>query len=649
MSREGFQGARVVIFESRMADAMAHSVRTHGGEAIMAPSVKEVPLMTNRDLLSFGERLIASDVDLVVFMTGVGARLLLEMLLTRYEPEEIVAALNRTTIVARGPKPASVLREYGVVVTMTVPDPSTWRELIQLLDVSSRGVGLQGKTIAIQEYGAPNDQLIKSLQTRGAHVIQLPVYRWALPDDRTPLLRAVDELLAGRVDVAMFTNAVQVHHLVRVASEQGLNQRLKEALRRLVIASIGPHTSQVLTEYGLRVDIEPSRPNMGSLVTESAHLAPELIRQKSSGAFQMEPAVHPSFPTAEARALLEQTPFLLACHRHPTAITPVWLMRQAGRYLPEYRRIRDRVPFLELCKSKELVAEVTIAAVEKIRADAAIIFSDILLIVEPLGLGLEYVAGDGPVITGQIATGDDVDRLTEIEPADSLQFVFDALRLTRESLSPRIPLIGFSGAPFTLASYMIEGGGSSSFVNTKRFMYGDPGAWYALLAKISRGLVKYLNGQIDAGADAVQLFDSWVGCLGPEAYREFVLPHTQSVIQGLRPKVPVLHFGTGTASLLPEMKRAGGQVIGIDFRVELEQAWNAIGEDVGIQGNLDPAVLCTSVETIRTHVRRILRQADERPGHIFNLGHGVLPETPVDHVLALVDAVHELSRRQAAE
>ena len=268
------------------------------------------------------------------------------------------------------------------------------------------------------------------------------------------------------------------------------------------------------------------------------------------------------------------------------------------------------------------------AAAKKIHADAAILFSDILLVVEPLGLALEYSEGEGPIITGEVATGRDVDRLAEIEPAASLQFVFDGVRQTRAALAPTLPLIGFSGAPFTLASYIIEGGTSKSFLNTKRLMYADAGAWHALMQKISRGLIKYLNGQIAAGVDAVQLFDTWVGCLGPEEYREFVLPHTQAVIRALTPGTPVIHFGTGTASFLKDVRQAGGDVIGVDFRVVLDQAWQTIGYDVGIQGNVDPVVLYAPIDVIRAKVRRVIEQAAGRPGHIFNLGHGVLPTAP---------------------
>jgi len=327
-------------------------------------------------------------------------------------------------------------------------------------------------------------------------------------------------------------------------------------------------------------------------------------------------------------------------------VTPVWIMRQAGRYLKEYREIRQRVSFPELCKSKELAAEVAISAVERLKADAAILFSDLLLILEPMGLELEYGSENGPTVAGRVASAADVDRIPEIEPAESLRYVMDAVRLTRQNLDPKIPLLGFAGAPFTLAAYMLEGGSSKSFVNTKRFMFSDPGAWNTLMEKISRAVVKYLNGQIEAGVDAVQLFDSWVGCLGPEEYRHFVLPHTRSVIKSLKLDVPVIHFGTGMASFLKEFRQAGGDVIGVDWRVDLGSAWAAIGRDTAIQGNLDPAVLCAPIPVIREQVQRILKQTGGRPGHIFNLGHGILPQTPEENAVALVEIVHELSNKR---
>jgi uroporphyrinogen decarboxylase len=311
----------------------------------------------------------------------------------------------------------------------------------------------------------------------------------------------------------------------------------------------------------------------------------------------------------------------------------------------EYREVREKTTFLELCKNPALAAEVTVTAVERLRVDAAIIFADILLILEPMGIKLEFAKGEGPVIHNPVRRASDVDRLRELKDPGALDFVYEAIRQTRSALQPDIPLIGFCGAPFTLASYMTEGSGSKNYVHTKRLMYDDAGAWHAMMALISRALVKYLNAQIAAGAQAVQLFDSWVGCLSPDDYREFVLPHTKSVIGNVTKDVPVIHFGTGTAALLELMRDAGGDVIGLDWRVRLDEGWRRVGHDVAVMGNLDPVVLFAKREVLREQAKRILEQAGGRHGHIFNSGHGILPETPVENVVALVEMVHELSHR----
>jgi len=341
----------------------------------------------------------------------------------------------------------------------------------------------------------------------------------------------------------------------------------------------------------------------------------------------------------------QESPFLKACRREKTSFTPVWLMRQAGRYMKEYREVRDKVSFLDLCKNPDLCAEVAVTAQERIGADAAILFSDLLLILEPLGFGLEYTSGHGPIITGRMESREDVDRVPEVGPEQSLSYVFDAVRKTRVSLKPHIPLIGFSGAPFTLAAYILEGQGSRVFAKTKNFMTAQSAAWHVLMEKISRAVIGYINGQIRAGADAIQLFDSWVGCLSPEEYREYALPHTRAVIQGIRKGVPIIHFGTGTGPFLKLFREAGGDVISIDHRVELDHAWKQVGYDVALQGNLDPMTLCGPTDQLRPRVKKILDQAGERLGHIFNLGHGIVPQTPVDNVIRLIDLVHEMSVR----
>jgi uroporphyrinogen decarboxylase len=318
-------------------------------------------------------------------------------------------------------------------------------------------------------------------------------------------------------------------------------------------------------------------------------------------------------------------------------------MRQAGRYMAEYRAVRERFGFLELCHHPDAAAEVTVTAVERLGVDAAIVFADILLILEPLDVGLQFGSGDGPQLGRPVHGPEDVARLAAYDPADALAFVYETVRRARAGLGGRVPLIGFSGAPFTLASYLIEGGGARQYTRTKTFMYQHPGAWHDLLALLARLINAYLRGQIAAGADAVQLFDSWVGCLAPQDYRAYVLPHSRAAVQGLSDLAPVIHFGTDTAGLLGAMRDAGGDVIGVDWRIDLDAAWAAIGADRAIQGNLDPVALLASPADIRRQAAAILTRAARRPGHIFNLGHGILPQTPVDHARALVDAVHELS------
>jgi uroporphyrinogen decarboxylase len=398
------------------------------------------------------------------------------------------------------------------------------------------------------------------------------------------------------------------------------------------------------------VDLEPVHPKMGQLIKEAAERCHDLLNGKSrnvEGRFSagsQSVSVEQTMGVAGVSALagkLEGSAFMRACRRQPTAYTPIWLMRQAGRYMAEYREIRSRHTFLDLCKDSDLAAEVTVTAAHRLKVDAAIIFADILLIVEPLGLGLRFEKGDGPTIDGIVRSQADVDRLREVEPEDSLRFVFDAIRKTRAGLRPEIPLIGFCAAPFTLASYITEGGASKHYRHTKTLMHHDPRAWHSMMEIISRGLVKYLNGQIAAGAQAVQIFDSWVGCLGPEDYREYVLPHTRSVIAGVHSGVPVINFSTGTSGYLELIRQAGGAVIGVDWRVDLSDAWARLGGDVGIMGNLDPLVLFSDRKQITLQARKILTKAAGRPGHIFNLGHGILPETPVENVIALVEAVHE--------
>ena len=325
-------------------------------------------------------------------------------------------------------------------------------------------------------------------------------------------------------------------------------------------------------------------------------------------------------------------------------------MRQAGRYMAEYRAIRAKYSLLEICAHPDLAAEITLQPVRALDVDAAILFADILLPLVPMGIDLEFAADEGPVIHNPIRTSTDVAALRSVEPRESLAHVLQAIGLVRRELGGRTPLIGFAGAPFTLASYLIEGGSSRTFVKTKQMMYGAPRMWHALMGKLARVVADYLVAQIEAGAQAVQLFDSWVGCLSPDDYCEYVLPHSQFVLRAVRATgVPAIHFGTGTATLILWMKTAGGDVIGLDWRMPLDLAWKALGPETAVQGNLDPVALLVEppYPELERRVQAILKQASGRPGHIFSLGHGILPETPVENVKAVVAMVHELSAREA--
>jgi uroporphyrinogen decarboxylase len=342
--------------------------------------------------------------------------------------------------------------------------------------------------------------------------------------------------------------------------------------------------------------------------------------------------------------LLKNSVFLKACRGEKTPYTPVWLMRQAGRFQKSYREIRAKAPFLELCKTPSLASRVTLDAVEQLGVDAAIIFADILLITEPLGFELEFNEGEGPSIQNPFCCSKDLARLEEPNPRESLSFVMEAISQTRKALKPEIPLIGFAGAPFTLASYVIEGGASKNFERTKVLMRSDPGLWKALMERLSDATVEYLTAQIEAGAQAIQLFDSWIGCLNAREFHEYALPHVRRIFSSLPKEVPSIYFGTGTEAFLEDFGHSGAGVIGIDSRSSLDKAWSRIG-DVSIQGNLDPTVLYSGKEVIRREAQALLDQAGGKRGHIFNLGHGVLPKTPEANARYLVDFVHEATAK----
>ena len=331
--------------------------------------------------------------------------------------------------------------------------------------------------------------------------------------------------------------------------------------------------------------------------------------------------------------------FLRACRREPVDRTPVWFMRQAGRYMPEYRALREKHSLLELVRTPELAVEVTLQPLRALPLDAAILFSDLLVPLAPLGIPFDFQKGEGPVIEKPVRSAADVAALRRFDPRDELRAALEAIRLLRREL--RVPLIGFAGAPFTLASYAIEGGGSRHFAKTKALLYGDPATWHRLAGLLADVVADYLRAQVEAGAQALQLFDSWVGALDELDYRELVLPHVRRIFDALADlDVPKIHFGTGTGHLLAAQREAGGSVIGVDWRTPLDEAWRLVGDGVAVQGNLDPTLLFAPRERLLARVDDVLRRANGRPGHVFNLGHGILPETPVEAVRAVTEHVH---------
>jgi uroporphyrinogen decarboxylase len=636
----GLHGLTVVAFESRRADEIARLIAHHGGTPVSAPSLREVPLAENPAAFAWARRLLAGEIDVQICLTGVGTRALLKLVAGEFEASAITAALARIVVVARGPKPVAALREWNLTPTLRVPEPNTWRELLATLDAHAP---VAGKTVAVQEYGVPNLELLRGLDERGASVVQVPVYAWDLPADTAPLRTAVRRIAAREVDVLVFTTARQVEHVLQVARQEGVEPGLRGALASLVVASIGPSCSEALRAAGFPVDVQPVSPKMGPLLAATAAEAPAQLAAKRW--IRLTEAA-PGAATADTT--LHDSLLMRALRREPVPRTPIWLMRQAGRYLASYRAVRAKVGLLELCRRPDLVCEVTVDAVHQLGVDAGIVFSDLLVPLEAMGVAVEFVPGTGPVVANPLRESEDLERVGDV-PAGALAFVSEGVRLARAALPAAVPLLGFAGAPFTLASYLIEGGTSRTYEHTKLVMYRDETRWHLLLERLARSMGAFLVEQLRAGAQAVQLFDTAAGCLAPADYRRFALPHLRTVRDVVRaavPGAPVILFATSAAGLLPAMRDAGADAISVDWRVDLDDAWRAIGHGTAIQGNLDPAVLFAAPAEIRRAAADVLERAAGRPGHVFNLGHGIQPRTPLDNVRRLIDAVRELPLRK---
>jgi len=639
MKLQNFSGLAVASLESRRRDDMQRLIEKFGGRPFVSPSMREVPLEDHREAVDFAYGLITGQFHIVIFLTGVGFRQFLAKVERSLDKQRLLDALSDITTVVRGPKPAAAMREVGLTPTIQVPEPNTWRELLRAID---QQLPIFNQKVGVQEYGKTNSSLYAGLEARGAQVVPLRLYRWDLPEDTGPIRENVRAMAQGQRDVLLLTSAHQVVNMLHVSSEMGLEQALRVALRKMLVGSIGPTTTEMLHHLDLPVDLEPAHPKMGHLVQEAAARAHLLFNGRIARAHVIE---RTGRPPMDPQSAWYDGPFMRACRREASSVTPVWLMRQAGRYMPEYREVRAKKSFLELCKDPALCAEVMVTAVNRLGVDAAIIFSDLLPIIEPMGLQLEFAQGDGPVIHNPLREAIDVDRVRELESMEELDFVMQTVQLTRRAIAPQIPVIGFAGAPFTLASYMIEGGGSRNYLHTKSLMYRDSGAWNELMSKLARSVSRYLNAQIAHGAQCVQLFDSWAGCLSYQDYKRFVYPYVQQIIDSIVPEVPFINFATGNPALLPLLRGDSRTVVGIDWRLPMDDAWKIVGHDRAVQGNLDPLGLMAEPDMLKEMVGDVLQRAEGRAGHIFNLGHGILPQTDVNQVIALVDMVHELSQR----
>jgi uroporphyrinogen decarboxylase len=581
---------------------------------------------------------MTGDVDIVILKTAVAVETLCAAVARSIPEQRFLDSLADITTLTASPAAGEALRTRGVTPTLELDASATWRHLLTAVDQCMRVTNSQ---VAIEQT-ADVHSISAGLEARGARVTRLAIFDSPAPENPQVIDHFFDQLDRANDEAILFTSAQNATQFCALAQQFRRARLTSHLLDRHIVLTVGSGPAEILADHGVVVDYQTDAQTVSAAVAEIAASACAIRQQKHIIRVQMSgPASHVN----DENAPWYNSPFMKACRGERTDVTPIWMMRQAGRYMKEYRAVRDKVSFLELCANPQLCSEVMCHAVQTLGVDAAIIFSDLLPILVPMGLDLEFVIGDGPVIHNPVRSAADVDRVKRLENNDELMFVMDTVTQTRNDLPADMPLIGFAGAPFTLASYMIEGGASKNYANTKALMFSDAGAWRSLMERLSDSISIYLNGQVKAGAQCLQLFDSWAGALSYEDYRQFVHPYVQQIIASVPRGVPVINFATGNPALLPLLADTQASVVGIDWRVRLDDAWDTVGHDMSVQGNLDQTVLLTNPDEIRKQAKIVLDQAAGRPGHIFNLGHGILPQTPVDNAIALVDIVHELSSK----
>ena len=611
-------------------------------------------------LSEFTGHLLTGMVDAVIFRTGAGVTHFLEVVSRQQDARRVTDLLQDSQVIAASRAAAIALAaasiepiaafspsENDATAHLTQPTGS-WRNVLIAMDHHFQPQQLTGNPMLNMTLGLEECEdwfsLSSGLEARGARVVPIPVFATSPPESKNSVIAFFEQIEVQNIQALLFNSPVEASKFAFLAKRFSRARLTNHLLDHHIVIAVGNDTREILADRCFPVDL--TLPKSSALSNEAietmAAAIPQLQSRKQNSYIKMS---GPSSSSNDSNAPWYNNPFMKACRGEPTDVTPIWMMRQAGRYMSEYREVRANVSFLDLCANPQLCSEVMCTAVEKLGVDAAIIFSDLLPILVPMGCDLEFVKGDGPVIHNPVRTTKDIDRIKPLDSNAELEFVMDTVRQTRQDLPADMPLIGFAGAPFTLASYMIEGGSSRNYAATKQIMFSDPAAWDQLMQHLVTSISIYLKGQIEAGVQCVQLFDSWAGCLSFEDYSKKVHPYVQQIIASLPADVPVINFATGNPALLPLLADTRASVVGIDWRTRLDDAWQTVGYDRAVQGNLDPTVLLTNPDEIRRQAKFVLDQAAGRAGHIFNLGHGILPMTPVENAIALVDIVHELSSK----
>ena len=633
-----FDGFHFAALSTDNEDLLQQLVSDNGGQISICVCPNDSTKSTDPAIAQVANQLLTGGIEIVIFVTATGVNFFVEQASRKVDRQRLANSLSDITSIAGSAQAAAAFRAHEVEPTITLDRTSSWRDILISIDkqirISNFNVGLE-ETDSIHGLSA-------GLEARGGRVVRIPVYPQSKPVPEQSAIDFFEQIEAGEFHAILFTSAENVARFCFLAKRFGRARLTSHLLDNHIVLAIGAETAELLRDRQFPVDFLTKHADLTTAIEELASQMKDISKQKQVIRNSLS---GPATSSKDRNAPWYDSPFMKACRGEPTDVTPIWMMRQAGRYMPEYREVRAKVSFLDLCSNPQLCSEVMCTAVKRLGVDAAIIFSDLLPILVPMGMDLEFVKGDGPVIHNPIRTAVDIDRIKPLESNDELHFVMETVTQTRNDLPDDIPLIGFAGAPFTLASYMIEGGSSRNYAHTKKLMYTDPGAWNLLMQHLASSISIYLNGQIEAGAQCLQLFDSWAGCLGFEDYKNFVHPYVKQIIASLPAHVPLINFATGNPALLPLLADTRASVIGFDWRVRLDDAWQTVGYDRAVQGNLDPTVLLADRQEIKKQAKVVLDQAARRAGHIFNLGHGILPQTPVENAIALVDAVHELSQR----